>query len=500
MKLTKRLALTPFLRIFVQLACGILASKFVAVPLRVVIIITFAVYISLWFLKGKPFSSVYTFAAIFLTGIGLAMAGMPKGKIPHGGKLYVQAETLTGPSARGRWNMTTARISAYREPGSGEWIGTNEKAQVYIDTSLLISAGDKLMMNVYVNPVDTSSGSYGRLMHSRGIFSRIYCNGYNLLITIDGKGNFVQKAQSWLARRIARLDLDDSDLAIVKALFAGDKRGVDPKLTDLYSRTGVAHIMAVSGLHLGFILILINLALAWMVLLPRGHVVKNAAVIAVLWLYAAAVGFSPSVIRAAFMLSATQIALAGSFRTTGYNILFAAATIMLAVNPAYLYDISFQLSFMAVLSIMFFFPRLYRRRLSRNRIADFFLSSILLSVAAQLGTMPIVAYNFGRLPLMATIINPLVIITSFLIIALAMIWVLLPLSLLNPAISSALHSLIGLQNTVVVKGALLPGASVENVSIGTAGTLFLYMGLIIIMLLVKYIEARRKTKFIIFAE
>lgn len=500
MKLSERLALTPFLRIFVPLALGIIAASYVTVPLWAVVVITLGAYAVSWFIAGKPNSSAYIYASIFLSGICLAMAGMPESEVPQGRKIFVQAELLTDPYVKGRWQRSTARISAYREPGSDEWTAVTEKAELYVDTAATVSIGGKLMMNVYLNPIDTTGSSYGRLMRNRGIYSRIYCNPRDLLLEIDGKSNFVRRSQLWLSGRIERLKLRPDDKAMVKALSAGDKRGVDPALKDQYSKAGVAHIMAVSGLHLGFILILANMALAWIVLLPRGHIIKNIAVIILLWLYAAAVGFSPSVIRAAFMLSATQLALAGSFRTTGYNILFAAATIMLAVNPAYLFDISFQLSFTAVLSIMFFFPRLYRRRLSRNRVADFFLSSIVLSVAAQLGTMPIVAYNFGRLPMLATVINPLVIITSFIIISLAVLWVLAPLGLLNTVISSALRFLIGLQNGIVEKGAALPAASAENINLGLAGTFLSYTALLFLILLIKYLESRKTPKMDIFTE
>lgn len=500
MKSSDRLALTPFLRIFIPLALGIVAAQYAAVSLWVVAAGALGVYAVSWFIAGSPYSSAYIYVSIFLTGIFLAMAGMPRSELPHGRKIFVQAETLTTPHVKGRWQRSTARISAYREPDTDRWVEVNEKAEIYVDTAVAVQVSDKLLMNVYLNPIDTTGGSYGRLMHSRGIFSRIYCNPRDLLIDVDGRSNFVRRAQLWLSGRIEKLSLDADSKAMVKALFAGDKRGVDPALTDLYSRTGVVHIMSVSGLHLGFILILANLALAWAVLLPRGHIVRNVAVVAILWLYAAAAGFSPSVIRAAFMLSATQLALAGSLRTTGYNILFAAATLMLAVNPAYLYDISFQLSFAAVLSIMFFFPRLYRRRLSRNRIADLFLSSILLSVAAQLGTMPIVAYNFGRLPMLAIVINPLVILTSFAIITLAALWVVAPLGILDTVISPVLRFLVGVQNGIVERGASMPAASAENIEIGPAGTLLSYAALLALILLIKYFEGRKPPKLVTFAE
>jgi competence protein ComEC len=136
---------------------------------------------------------------------------------------------------------------------------------------------------------------------------------------------------------------------LLSALIAGDKRNLDRRLKADYSKTGVAHILAVSGLHMGFVLVIANLLFGWTVLLRYGHVAKNVLVISALWFYAVMAGLSPSAVRAALMLSAAQLALACSVPGNGYNVVLGAATLMLAANPFYLYDLSFQLSFMAVL-------------------------------------------------------------------------------------------------------------------------------------------------------
>ena len=111
---------------------------------------------------------------------------------------------------------------------------------------------------------------------------------------------------------------------------------------------------------MGFVLVIANLLFGWTVLLRYGHVAKIVQVISALLRYAVMAGLSPSAVRAALMLSAAQLALACSVPGNGYNVVLGAATLMLAANPVYLYDLSFQLSFMAVLSILFFYPRLYR--------------------------------------------------------------------------------------------------------------------------------------------
>lgn len=432
------------------------------------------------------------------------MATKPAHEIPQGERLLVAAEVDAVPHTAGRWQRTTARIGYFRPESSGQWTGVSEKIQLYADTSSKIAFGDRLLIKGYLNPVDTYGGSYGRLMESRGIGSRMFATKGGIKARTqypsDGLAGYTASLQETFARRIEKLEMDPENEAMAKALAAGDKRGVNSALKDSYSRAGVIHIMSVSGLHMGFVLVIANILLAWVVFLPKGHIVKNISVILFLWIYAAAAGLSPSVVRAALMLSAVQTAFAVSSRTTGYNTLFAAATVMLAVNPSYLFDISFQLSFMAVFSIMFFYPRLYRRKLCRNKIADFAVSSLLLSIAAQIGTIPLVAYNFGRIPALAIVINPVVIVTSFIIIAATLIWVLIPLGILSPVFSTVIAHVSEAQNFLVEKAASMPGASSGEISPAMGWTIGMYAVMLLAMLAIKAAESHNRSKIPIFAK
>lgn len=105
-----------------------------------------------------------------------------------------------------------------------------------------------------------------------------------------------------------RLDLSEADRNLVATLVAGERRGIDPKLRNDYAVTGVAHILSVSGLHMGFVLVIANLLLGWIVLFRRGHLIKNVLVILAMWSYAVVAGLSAPVVRAALMMSFAQLA------------------------------------------------------------------------------------------------------------------------------------------------------------------------------------------------
>lgn len=96
--------------------------------------------------------------------------------------------------------------------------------------------------------------------------------------------------QRWAVERIHRLHVGEREQELLSALIAGDKRNLDRRLKADYSKTGVAHILAVSGLHMGFVLVIANLLFGWTVLLRYGHVAKNVLVISALWFYAVMAG------------------------------------------------------------------------------------------------------------------------------------------------------------------------------------------------------------------
>lgn len=150
------------------------------------------------------------------------------------------------------------------------------------------------------------------------------------------------------AERMGRLRIPGDAGAVCRAMTAGDRSGITPELRAAYSRSGLSHLLAVSGLHTGIVFALVNLLLWWLPLLRRGHLLRNLLAAACIWIYVAAAGFPPSAVRAAVMFTMLQSALASASEYNGLNALAAAAFGMLLWNPAWLGDISFQLSFAAV--------------------------------------------------------------------------------------------------------------------------------------------------------
>ncbi|MFQ7503233.1 MAG: ComEC/Rec2 family competence protein, partial [Alistipes finegoldii] len=151
---------------------------------------------------------------------------------------------------------------------------------------------------------------------------------------------------------MGRLRIPGDAGAVCRAMVTGDRSGITQELRTVYSRSGLSHLLAVSGLHTGIVFALVNLMLWWLPLLHRGHLVRNLLATVCIWLFVAAAGFSPSAVRAAVMCTMLQFALASASEYVALNALAAAGFGMLLWNPAWLGDISFQLSFIAVAAIL----------------------------------------------------------------------------------------------------------------------------------------------------
>ena len=466
-----------------------------------VALIAAAIYAGAWLTRKIPAGRAYVYASLFCTGLLLADLSSTKRPMPRNERLAMIVEIDRTPSLSGRWAVTTARAGMYRcfgrQAGTtpARWQPTDEKIELRFDTGFHVSVGEQMAVAGYLNPIDTSGSRYGALMRSRGLTARAYVTRGNLIARMDGNGRTAMRSAALFQRaaveRLSRLRLSETDRSMVCALVAGERRTMDRDLRAAYARTGTAHILAVSGLHMGFVMLLVNLALGWVVLLRHGHLIRNVLAILALWTYAVMAGLSPSVVRSALMLSAAQAALGASVSGNGYNVVLGTATLMLAVRPSYLSDVSFQLSFAAVLSILFFYPRLYRRRLSRHRALDALYSSLLLGAAAQIGTLPLIAYHFGNVPLVSLAINPVVIFAAFVVIGASLLWLLCPLPLWNPFLSRIVETALTVQNGMVAHAAASPAAAIEGIVLPEWAVVLAYALLGMLAVAVKLREEKR---------
>ena len=202
--------------------------------------------------------------------------------------------------------------------------------------------------------------------------------------------------------------MSDPTIAFYIATITGDDSFLTDDSREEYSRSGLAHILALSGLHVAIIATVIA-ALLFPLHLMRQRKLRYIITIVILWIYAIVTGLSPSVTRAVVMTSMFLIALMIERRNSSLNALCFAALVILLFSPMSLYSIGFQLSFCAVASILIFANRMNPIS-PRHKIAYHFTSLITVSISAMIGTGLISAYYFHTFPVYFLLSNIIVLL------------------------------------------------------------------------------------------
>jgi competence protein ComEC len=279
----------------------------------------------------------------------------------------------------------------------------------------------------------------------------------------DGEPSRIERTQQYflhqrtlLLERLQSAGLSDDQYAVVAAMALGDKSTLTHQLKETYSKTGASHILALSGLHLGIIYALLSM----LVVGRRWQMITQVAIILSIWAFVFLVGMSASVVRSAVMLTVYALLAIGHRRKMSVNTLAFTAIIMLLVTPRALFDVGFQMSFMAVFSILLFVPLFYRpfsaEYLMTHRLVSWLWGMVAVSIAAQIGVAPLIAYYFGRF-------SCYFLLTNFIVIPAATVILYLSLgTLVIPSIGVILASIVGLLNTTLLYIATIPGATIEG--------------------------------------
>ena len=273
---------------------------------------------------------------------------------------------------------------------------------------------------------------------------------------LDRSKTYFLERRAKLLDRLSESGVDGSAYAVVAAMALGDKSQLTTELRDAYAISGASHILALSGLHLGIIYTLLSLLLSR----RRWQMVSQIVIIVSIWLFVFLVGLSASVVRSAVMVSIYALLSLGHRDKLSVNTLAFAAIVMLLFNPMALFDVGFQLSFMAVLTILLFYPLLEslwsQPFLLDHRLFRWLWTMLSVSCAAQIGVAPLIAYYFGRISCYFLLANLVVVPVAALILYLSLA------VLLIPSLAYLLIYIVDTLNQLLVSIAALPGASIEG--------------------------------------
>lgn len=353
------------------------------------------------------------------------------------------------------------------------------------DAASLLQPGDVVCFRGKVQSPQASAFvpdfDYPRYLFLQGVSGTIFLNEHQWKrvgeYTLSLRSRMLRLRQ-WLYAKHWVPAFDANTLGVMAAVVLGERSALDADTRAVYSDAGVSHLLALSGLHVGVIYGFLAFVMH-RVLRRRMRWVCDILILGVLWLFAFLVGMSPSVLRAVVMCTLYTVGRWISRDSAPLHVLSLAAMSMLVVYPLYLFDVSFQLSFMAMVGIFAMVPTLERlfRRSSSLPLLAYPISVVNMSLAAQIGTLPLVLYHFGTFPTYFILANLIAVPGISLVLLIALCWwgmslAHVPLSVyLGESIQSLVHGI----NHVLSRIAHWPYATLHVSSYSSVAVLFTYL-------------------------
>jgi competence protein ComEC len=430
------------------------------------------------------------FALLFASGCLLIQVQKKTDHLPYGQETLFTGIITANPQEREKTIKISCQVDGYQDTNN-VWIGCKEDIILYFlnDSGILIpKAGDKLLFKTRINPIPAPQNpdefDYRAYMARQSVFVSAFVKSNQIELIAQNQLPFYKtlplSVQRFIFEEFKQAGITDNELAVVAALTIGDKQYLDSDLKQSFVSAGVIHLLAVSGLHVGIIFWALSFILSFLNRKRFGRVIKGLVILALLLLYAAVVGFSPSVTRATLMFSLYIIGqMCGRQRNT-YNFIAASAFILCAFNPYCIFDAGFQLSYAAVLGIVYFQPKLYRILYVNNKLLDKIWNAACVTLAAQLAVTPVALYNFHQFPVYFLPANLVLVLYTTLIIYVAVVFLMVSwLPLLANAVAWLLANALLALNKSVMWIETLPGALIDGVYINTVQCIVLLLAILL---------------------
>lgn len=423
----------PFIRLLLPLITGILLQWYAPQPLPVAIIIIISCLLLLLLSGLLPVVSRYRWRRLQGVVIQMLVAGMglllvqQKDIRNHPrwiGHLYrpgdrILAEVAEPPLVKSRSFKSEMNVIALVR--DGQIIPCCGRVLAYIakdSATAYARYGDRLLLNAALQPIKNSGnpGAFDYKQYSafHGLHHTVFLRqgNYILLDSLHGS-NFrgsIYKARDGVLNILRRYMTSSKDeLGIAEALLIGYTQDLDKDLVQAYSNTGVVHVIAVSGMHLGLIYILLLAVFKKLPYIKRTKWLQLLLALVVLWLFALLTGASASVLRAAVMFTCIGTGKLLMKHTPVYNALAASAFILLCYDPFYLWDVGFRLSYLAVLGILLFQQPVLHLLYIPNKWLRKIWELTAVSLSAQIFTFPVCIWYFHQFPNLFLFSNLLVV-------------------------------------------------------------------------------------------
>jgi competence protein ComEC len=349
----------------------------------------------------------HCYLILFFTGISLIQMNPLKSAVPLNEENYFELLLTENPVYNDNSLRLDVKIRAFSADGKS-WTKCNEQSIIYMskNSAPTFLPGDVIVCKTVFNeiplPKNYEEFDYREYMRRKRIFSTAFLNSEKMAVTGSGQISACKKLifslQQHSLEILQKAQLKSEELSVAMALLIGNRQYLDDELSNSYAVSGTIHLLAVSGLHVGIVFMILNFALQFMDRKKKLRFIKGIVILASLWIYASVAGLASSIVRASTMCSIFVIA--DMIRRSGntYNSIALSCFIMCLANPYVIFDTGFQLSYLAVLGIVYFQPKFMKPFRRCNRFVKPVFECMTVTVAAQLGTLPVILYVFKSFP------------------------------------------------------------------------------------------------------
>lgn len=450
--------------------------------------------------KSYQFASIFgnlAFLLVFIFGIALTDLKTPHQHPNHfinfkDSVTHFEAVLVSDLSEKPKSYKAEVQIS--RVYSAQRWHFVKSKAIIYFQKSTLFTDfhyGTKIIAKGFPHlirpPKNPETFDYQSYLKNKGIYHQLYLPQSAVMEMgeepLNWGLNFAYQIRRFCADKLRKYVPNPESASIVVALVLGLKDGISHELREVYTSAGVIHVLAVSGLHVGIIFMLISKVFHRLNDTKKGKLLFTFLVIGILFLYALITGFSPSVVRSMVMFSCFTWATASQRGSNIYNTIAFSAFVMLCYNPYFLIEVGFQLSYLAVIGIVYFYPKLYPLWTPPWKVLRFFWQLIVVSVSAQIAVTPISLYYFHQFSVYFLLANALIVPLIPCLIGLSLGTLGLSFldifsengdNILAQFLGEVLSKFMMILNTGLTYVNRLPFYLVENVSISVFEMILLY--------------------------
>lgn len=504
----------PFIRLLLPLILGVLLAEFYSVENRLLyILITFSFLVLLAYQLIPAFRKSYSYSFIFGIFIFILCVSFGAFRVnssnesmhlsSHDSITAFEGRLKRSPDEKAK--SIACLIEIEKVYKAKAWEKANTQVVLYLAKDSLsksLSLGDEILVLSKLDRVRNNGNpnefDYAKYLKHRSILYATYVRG------TDWK--LVEKSQTYSIKQVAvagrqklldtykKAGLKNESYEILSALTLGARDEVSEDVKSVWTAAGATHVLAVSGLHVGIIFGVMQFLLSFLADSKLGRYIRAIILILCLWSYALITGLSPSVMRAASMFSILALGLMINRKGTIYNSLMISAFALILYNPFVLFDVGFQFSYLAVISIVFFQPKFDKLLKINSFVLRWSWKLFTVSLAAQVGTFPLAVYYFHQFPSYFFLSNFVIIpVAGLLIYGSALLLIFSGVDFVSKWLTFGLQNFVEFIHWLIYQIQDLPGALIQRITFSSFQVILLYA--LIIGLTISFVWKKKQALF-----